>query len=118
MCYPRFAHVASCILARSLVVAAPFNPAEAMGRRPLLPPDAAAVARAKDGAARRLADAECQRVFSDFLDARGRTIEENLARWALSPVQYLLILPLSTAGASLDAALRESCSPPCRACPA
>jgi hypothetical protein len=93
MCTRCFARIAWCVLAAFLVAAAPSVPAEGIGRRPLPPPDAAAVARAKDGAARRLADAECQRVFSDFRDARGRTIEEDLAVWAMGPAEYLLNLP-------------------------
>jgi hypothetical protein len=55
--------------------------------------DAAAVERAREGAARRLQDPECQKVFSDFTDAEGRTIQQNLEAWAMSPSDYLKMIP-------------------------
>ncbi len=62
-------------------------------RRALTPRDAAAVERAREGAARRLGDAGCRRVFSDFHDARGRTIERNLEEWSMEPAEYLQVVP-------------------------
>ena len=55
--------------------------------------DAAAVDRARSGAVRRLQDARCQSVFSEFRDAQGRTIQENLDDWRMSAAHYLLMLP-------------------------
>src|SRR5512135_3498397 len=62
-------------------------------RRVLTSRDAAAVERAREGAARRLGEAGCRRVFSDFRDARGRTIERNLEAWAMEPAEYLRVVP-------------------------
>jgi hypothetical protein len=78
-----------------MTVVAAASPAFAEGARgaPLTPRDAAAVERAREGAARRLEDAACRRVFSDFRDARGRTIERNLEEWAVGPAEYLRIVP-------------------------
>jgi hypothetical protein len=55
--------------------------------------DAAAVERAREGAARRLQSPECQKVLTDFRDAEGRTIRENLEIWRMSPAEYLRIIP-------------------------
>lgn len=55
--------------------------------------DAAAVERARNGAAERLQKPECQKVFTDFHDAEGRTIQENLEGWRMSPAEYLQIIP-------------------------
>jgi len=81
--------------ALTIVVIAAASPAVAEGARraSLTPRDAAAVERAREGAARWLADAGCRRVFSDFHDARGRTIERNLEEWAMSPAEYVRVLP-------------------------
>lgn len=62
-------------------------------RAPLTPRDAAAIERARDGAARRLGEAGCRRVFSDFRDGRGRTIESKLEEWAVDPVEYVRVMP-------------------------
>jgi hypothetical protein len=76
-----------CVLAA--VVAAPPTSAEGARRASLTKRDAAAVERARDAAVRRLEDAECRRVFSDFHDAQGRTIERSLEEWAAGPAEYL-----------------------------
>ena len=55
--------------------------------------DAAAVERARNSAAEKLQKPECQKVFTDFRDAEGRTIQENLAVWRMSPAEYLRIIP-------------------------
>jgi hypothetical protein len=73
--------------------ATPFTSAEGARRASLNPRDAVAVERAREGAARRLKDAECRRVFSEFHDPRGRTIEKNLEEWAVGPAEYLRIVP-------------------------
>jgi len=51
------------------------------------------VALARENAARWLQDPECRRVFSEFHDAHGRTIEEKLEAWALDPAEYVRSLP-------------------------
>ena len=47
-----------------------------------------AIMRAVDGAARRLASPECQRVLTDFTDPEGRTLAENLARLGKTPIEF------------------------------
>ncbi len=81
-----------CVLT-TLLAAASVASAEGARRAPLTPRDAVAVERARDGAARRLGDAGCRKVFSDFRDARGRTIESKLQEWAVDPVEYLRVMP-------------------------
>jgi hypothetical protein len=61
--------------------------------RPLNTLDAAAVERAKAGAARRLQELECLQVLSDFTDPEGRTLDRNLEPWAMSAARYALMLP-------------------------
>jgi hypothetical protein len=56
---------------------------------PLSAWDTAALERARAGAVRRLAQAECQRVLSDFVDAGGRTLRASLEPWGLTPAEYL-----------------------------
>ena len=85
--------LACCVLTGAVAATALPAPAEGTRRAPLTPRDAAAVERAREVAARRLEDAECRRVFSDFHDALGRTIERNLEEWAMSPVEYLRMVP-------------------------
>jgi len=59
--------------------------------RTLLPPGAehAALRRAVMGAGRRLARAECRQMLSDFKDASGRTLQENLDAQGQTAVGYL-----------------------------
>jgi len=85
--------LACCLLTGAVAATALPAPAEGTRRAPLTPRDAAAVERARDVAARRLEDAECRKVFSDFHDALGRTIERNLEEWAMSPAEYLRMVP-------------------------
>jgi hypothetical protein len=82
-----------CVLTTAAVTAVPTASAQGGPRASLTKRDAAVVERAREGAARRLEDAECRRIFSDFHDARGRTLERNLEKWAMSPAEYLQILP-------------------------
>jgi hypothetical protein len=51
--------------------------------------DAAALERARVGAAKRLLDPACQKVLTDFSDAHGRTLRENLRDRGLSVADYL-----------------------------
>jgi len=68
--------------------------------------DKAAVERARDGALRRLQQPECQRVFSDFKDEQGRTLQEALAEWAESPAAYIELVPF------LDGSSQANCRRP------
>src|SRR4249920_154118 len=56
---------------------------------PLSSWDAAALERARAGAARRLEDSACQQVLSDFKDLEGRTLLANLETWQQTPSDYL-----------------------------
>jgi hypothetical protein len=64
------------------------------GSRPASLPswDTAALERARAGAARRLGRPECQKVLSDFTDAEGRTLLQNLETWQLGAPDYLHVL--------------------------
>jgi hypothetical protein len=84
--------VGGCALLAA-AVAVPPAPVRAGQPASLNRRDAAAVERAREGAAGRLAEAGCRRVLSDFHDARGRTLERVLEDWALSPAAYLRVLP-------------------------
>lgn len=55
--------------------------------------DAAAVERAVDGAARRLADEDCQAVLVEFHDLEGEPLRDALGEWNMTPAEYLRILP-------------------------
>lgn len=82
------------VLAAAATAALTAPAAAGSPRRPTLTDwDAAAVDRAREGAARRLEEPECQRVLSDFTDAEGRTIQQNLETWGMSPAEYLEMIP-------------------------
>ena len=81
-----------CVLTAAVFAAVPAS-AQGARRVSLTKRDEAAVERARGGAARRLADAECRKVFADFRDAHGRTIEQNLEAWAMDPAEYVRIVP-------------------------
>src|SRR5262249_12720665 len=53
-----------------------------------------AIMRAIDGAVRRLATPECQRVLTDFSDPQGHTLAENLARSGKTPIEFFNALYL------------------------
>jgi len=55
--------------------------------------DARTVATARAGALKRLEDDECRKVFTDFRDARGRTLQQNLEEWGASPAEYIALIP-------------------------
>jgi hypothetical protein len=55
--------------------------------------DAAAVGRARAGALRRLDDETCRKVLTDFRDAQGRTLQENLDEWGASAAEYAALVP-------------------------
>ncbi len=65
--------------------------------------DKGAVDRAREGAARRLAQTECQKLFDDFKDAQGRSLRQNLEEWAASPAEYAGLVPF------LDGSAQPGC---------
>ncbi len=80
---------------RAVLALAVLLAADALGAAPLKLTgwDAAAVDRARAGAVRRLQQPECQKLFSDFKDSQGRTLQETLAEWAESPAAYVGLVP-------------------------
>lgn len=56
--------------------------------------DARLVDLAREGAMRRLRHAECQRLLTDFADAEGRSLAENLEPYAVPADQYLAQIAL------------------------
>lgn len=67
--------------------------------RPLGAFDAAAVERAKAGAARWLQNSECLKVLTEFTDGEGRTLDRILATWGMSAAEYVLTLPFQDGAA-------------------
>jgi hypothetical protein len=55
--------------------------------------DARAVESARTGAVQRLESDECRKVFTDFTDSRGRTLQQNLEEWGASPAEYIGLIP-------------------------
>src|SRR5574341_859395 len=55
--------------------------------------DAGAVERARAGAVRRLESERCRKLFTDFTDAEGRTLQRNLEEWGASPAEYVGLIP-------------------------
>jgi hypothetical protein len=69
-----------------------------------LEPGAASVAEvARQGAIARLRNPDCRQVLSDFTDAKGRKLHENLQAFGVAPDEYLAMLPL------LDGETRPLC---------
>ncbi len=92
--------VAAAVLTLIPTAAVPAAPRFA----PLSSWDAAALERARAGAARRLQEAECQKVLSDFSDPQGRTLLDNLEPWQQTPSEYL-----QQAITFLDGSTLQSC---------
>jgi hypothetical protein len=88
-------HSAALLVLTFLVLSSGSLPAETGPHRLLLEEatDATAVeqgvASAVAGAVAKLESLECRKVFSEFRDRRGRTLEENLGSLGLSPATYL-----------------------------
>jgi len=55
--------------------------------------DARAVDSARTGALKRLESEECRKVFTDFVDAQGRTLQQSLEEWTASPAEYIGLVP-------------------------
>ena len=54
--------------------------------------DHAAVERARDGAARRLQEPECQKVLDDFKDGQGLPLRQSLEKWGVSAAEYVQMI--------------------------
>ena len=78
--------------------------------RPLAAFDAAAVERAKAGAARWLEKPECLKVLTDFSDGQGRTLDLALETWGMSATEYVLACLSGTGPRYRAAATRASSS--------
>jgi hypothetical protein len=81
----------SSVLASAILLAA--TSAHAAAPLRLTGWDASAVERARAGAVKRLASDECRKVFTDFTDAEGRTLQQNLEEWSPSPAEYIGLIP-------------------------
>ncbi len=81
------AGVAAALVAIFPVTAQPHVPRFRV--RDLNPMHAAAVERALSGAARRLENAECRRIFEDFRDGAGAPLQERLDALGLAAPDYL-----------------------------
>ena len=55
--------------------------------------DARAVGTARAGALERLESEECRKVFTDFTDAEGRTLQQSLEEWTASAAEYIGLIP-------------------------
>ena len=90
--------VPAAILIVSLVASTPAAFAEPRQGRALPAFQARIAEFARAGAILRLRSPECQRILSDFTDGEGRSLEENLAPFALPADEYLAGLPLLDGG--------------------
>ena len=77
----------------ALVGVADAGPKRAPLNRPLSSFDAAAVERAKSGAAQRLRGPECVKLLTDFRDSEGRTLDRRLETWVMSAADYVHMIP-------------------------
>jgi hypothetical protein len=80
--------LSACLLLGSPTLATP-----APRPRPLASFQAATLERAREGAARKLARPECQRVLDDFQDAAGRPLSAKLEAFDRSAPDYLRMIP-------------------------
>ena len=82
------------VLAASVLFAAA-GPAAAGPKRVLTLSrfDQSAVERARAGAARKLQEPECQKVFEDFRDGEGRPLRQSLEKWGVSAAEYVQMIP-------------------------
>ena len=85
--------VFGCVVSTAVLAWVPTVSAGDARRASLTVRDAAAVERARQGAASRLGEAGCRQVFSDFRDTHGRVIEGKLEEWAVDPAGYLRTMP-------------------------
>jgi hypothetical protein len=55
--------------------------------------DARAIDTARRGAVRRLEGEECRKLFTDFADSQGRTLQQSLEKWTASAAEYVALVP-------------------------
>ena len=79
------------VLASAILLAA--TRADAKAPLTLTGWDARAVETARAGALKRLESEECRKVFTDFRDAEGRSLQQNLEEWGASPAEYIGLIP-------------------------
>jgi peptidoglycan hydrolase-like protein with peptidoglycan-binding domain len=79
------------VLASAILVAA--TSANAAAPLTLTGWDARAVSSARTGALKRLESDECRKVLTDFTDAQGRSLQQNLEEWGASAAEYVGIIP-------------------------
>ena len=91
----------SAALAVTTLAASPATPTQRIYA--LASVHAATLERAREGAIRKLASPECQRVLEDFRDEKGRPLSENLSRFERTPAEYLRMIPF------LDGASHPAC---------
>jgi hypothetical protein len=88
----------------ALGISSPARPElRSIGPLRLNPMHAAAVERALDGAARRLEQPDCRRIFSDFQDATGVPLQDRLDALGLPARDYLSLIVFA------DGAGRRAC---------
>lgn len=95
---PKFAGISSVLAALAIALSSASVGAADRARRtslnrPLNGFDAAAIERAKAGAAKKLQTPECQKVLVEFHDQEGRPLRENLEKWGVGPADYLEMVP-------------------------
>jgi len=83
---PRLALLLSALLLLAICGEPARVEAKAAGLGPF---DARLAAAARQGAMRRLRSPDCQRILTDFSDASGRSLAENLESFALPVDEYL-----------------------------
>jgi hypothetical protein len=101
--------VASTLAAVTLLAVSGASDAAAQGRlvkKGLNPFDAAALERARAGAARRLYDPQCLKVLTDFRDGAGQTLDRALEAWRMSAADYLQVVRFE------DGSLSPACDRP------
>jgi len=79
------------VLASAILLAA--NAASAGAPFTLTAWDARAINTARAGALKRLESDDCRKVFADFTDTEGRTLQQNLEGWGASPAEYIALIP-------------------------
>ena len=80
------------VLASAILLATSAAQADSASRQ-LTAFDAGAVERARAGAVRRLESERCRKLFTDFTDTEGRTLQRNLEEWGASPAEYVGLIP-------------------------
>lgn len=78
----------------------------------IAPPAAGAVHRAALGARRKLKDDRCRVVLSDFVDASGRSLQQNLDQLGLTAADYLTFVILVDAEDRKSAKAASLCRNP------